>query len=289
MRGRIIDGAAVARQVREEIAARVIELKSQGITPGLAVVIVGENPASQIYVRNKVRTAQALGLLSEMVALPTTVTQAELLATIARLNGAAEIHGFLVQMPLPAHLWPAEITHAIDPRKDVDGFHRENVCALVLNEPGLRPCTPSGVMRLLAEAGIPVRGAHAVVIGRSNIVGKPMAMLLLHAGATVTICHSQTKNLGDIARQADILVAAVGIANFVTRDMVKPGAAVIDVGINRGADGKLCGDVDFERVREVAGAITPVPGGVGQMTVACLLVNTLRAACAIAGLPAPAV
>jgi len=282
MRGRIIDGAAVAHRVRDEIAARVMELKTQGITPGLAVVIVGENPASQIYVRNKVRTAQALGLLSEMVALPTTVTQAELLATIARLNGAAEIHGFLVQMPLPAHLWPAEITHAIDPRKDVDGFHRENVGALVLNEPGLRPCTPSGVMRLLAEAGIPVRGAHAVVIGRSNIVGKPMAMLLLHAGATVTICHSQTKNLGDIARQADILVAAVGIANFVTRDMVKPGAAVIDVGINRGADGKLCGDVDFERVREVAGAITPVPGGVGPMTVAMLISNAVTAAAATA-------
>jgi len=287
MRGRIIDGAAVAHRVRDEIAARVMELKTQGITPGLAVVIVGENPASQIYVRNKVRTAQALGLLSEMVALPTTVTQAELLATIARLNGAAEIHGFLVQMPLPAHLWPAEITHAIDPRKDVDGFHRENVGALVLNEPGLRPCTPSGVMRLLAEAGIPVRGAHAVVIGRSNIVGKPMAMLLLHAGATVTICHSQTKNLGDIARQADILVAAVGIANFVTRDMVKPGAAVIDVGINRGADGKLCGDVDFERVREVAGAITPVPGGVGPMTIACLLDNTVTAACLRRGIAVP--
>jgi len=282
MRGRIIDGAAVAHRVRDEIAARVMELKTQGITPGLAVVIVGENPASQIYVRNKVRTAQALGLLSEMVALPTTVTQAELLATVARLNGAAEIHGFLVQMPLPAHLSSTEITHAIDPRKDVDGFHRENVGALVLNEPGLRPCTPSGVMRLLAEAGIPVRGAHAVVIGRSNIVGKPMAMLLLHAGATVTICHSQTKNLGDIARQADILVAAVGIANFVTRDMVKPGAAVIDVGINRGADGKLCGDVDFERVREVAGAITPVPGGVGPMTVAMLISNAVTAAAATA-------
>jgi methylenetetrahydrofolate dehydrogenase (NADP+)/methenyltetrahydrofolate cyclohydrolase len=278
MRGRIIDGAAVAHQVRDELATRVKELKAQGITPGLAVVIVGENPASQIYVRNKVKTAQSLGLLSEMVALPASVTQSELMATILRLNQAPEIHGFLVQMPLPPHLNSSEVNLRIDPLKDVDGFHRYNVGALVQNEPGLRPCTPNGVMRLLAEAQIPIKGAHAVVIGRSNIVGKPMAMLLLHAGATVTICHSQTRNLADITRQADILVAAVGHPNFVTRDMVKPGAAVIDVGINRGAQGKLCGDVDFDEVRAVAGALTPVPGGVGPMTVAMLIANAVAAA-----------
>ncbi len=281
MRGRTIDGAAVAQQVRDEVAIRVKNLRErEGIVPGLAVVIVGDNAASQVYVRNKVKTAQALGLRSEMIALPEAVTQAELMATIARLNAAAHIHGFLVQMPLPAHLSSAAVTEAIDPAKDVDGFHRDNVGALVLNEPGLRPCTPAGVMRLLDAAEIPVKGAHAVVIGRSNIVGKPLAMLLLHAGATVTICHSQTRNLAAITRQADILVAAVGRPRFVTRDMVKPGAAVIDVGINRDANGKLCGDVDFEGVVEVAGAITPVPGGVGPMTVAMLISNAVAAAIA---------
>jgi len=278
MTAAIIDGAAVAHRVRDEVALRVEALKAKGITAGLAVVIVGDNPASQVYVRNKVRTAQALGLVSEMVALPSSVAQSDLMATIARLNAAPEIHGFLVQMPLPAHLDTVAVTHAIDPAKDVDGFHRENVGALVLNEPGLRPCTPTGVMRLLASAAIPVKGAHAVVIGRSNIVGKPMAMLLLHAGATVTICHSQTRDLSAIARQADILVAALGKPKFVTRDMVKPGAAVIDVGINRGEDGKLCGDVDFADVKDVAGAITPVPGGVGPMTVAMLIANAVTAA-----------
>ena len=278
MRGRIIDGAMVAHQVRDEVGARVKELKALGVTPGLAVVIVGENPASQVYVRNKVKTAQALGLLSEMVALPSSVTQGELMATVARLNRAPEIHGFLVQMPLPAHLNASEVTREIDPRKDVDGFHRHNVGALVQNEPGMRPCTPNGIMRLLDAAHIPIKGAHAVVIGRSNIVGKPMAMLLLHAGATVTICHSQTNSLSDITRQADILVVAVGHPHFVTRDMVKPGAAVIDVGINRGAHGKLCGDVDFDEVRTVAGALTPVPGGVGPMTVAMLIANAVAAA-----------
>ncbi|MEP6701694.1 MAG: bifunctional methylenetetrahydrofolate dehydrogenase/methenyltetrahydrofolate cyclohydrolase FolD [Betaproteobacteria bacterium] len=278
MPARLIDGAAVARQVRDEVGARDAELNVLGITPGLAVVIVGDDPASQVYVRNKVKTAHALGLVSEMVALPASVTQRELMATVARLNAAPEIHGFLVQMPLPAHLDASEVTRAIDPLKDVDGFHRDNIGALVQNEPGLRPCTPNGVMRLLAAAGIPVKGAHAVVIGRSNIVGKPMAMLLLHAGATVTICHSQTKNLPEITRQADILVAAIGKPRFVTRDMVKPGAAVIDVGINRGPEGKLCGDVDFDDVIGVAGAITPVPGGVGPMTVAMLIGNAVAAA-----------
>ena len=278
MAARIISGAAVARQVNEEIGVRAKALKARGIIAGLAVVIVGENAASQVYVRNKVKTAQSLGLLSELVALPASVTQAELLSTIARLNAAPEIHGFLVQMPLPAHLDDKAVIEAIDPTKDVDGFHRENVGALVLNEPGLRPCTPSGVMRLLEAAHIPVKGAHAVIIGRSNIVGKPMAMLLLHAGATVTICHSQTRDLPAIARQADILVAALGRARFVTGAYVKPGATVIDVGINRGEDGKLCGDVDFDSASAVAGAITPVPGGVGPMTVAMLIANAVAAA-----------
>jgi methylenetetrahydrofolate dehydrogenase (NADP+)/methenyltetrahydrofolate cyclohydrolase len=278
MRGRIIDGAAVAREVRDEVAREVAALEARGITPGLAVVIVGENAASQIYVRNKVRTAESLGLKSRRVALPASVSQAELMATVAQLNAAPDVHGFLVQMPLPQHLDASIVPHLIDPAKDVDGFHRENVGALVLNEPGLRPCTPLGVMRLLAHANIPTRGAHAVVIGRSNIVGKPMSMLLLHAGATVTICHSQTRDLAALAREADILVAAVGRTRFVTRDMVKPGAVVIDVGINRDADGRLCGDVDFDGVREVAAAITPVPGGVGPMTVAMLMSNTVAAA-----------
>jgi methylenetetrahydrofolate dehydrogenase (NADP+)/methenyltetrahydrofolate cyclohydrolase len=275
---RIIDGAAVARQVNDEAAIRVAALKAGGVTPGLGLVVVGDDAASQVYVRNKVRTAQALGLYSELVALPRTVTQAELMATIARLNAAPQIHGFLVQMPLPAHLDGQALIREISPLKDVDGFHRENVGALVLNEPGLRPCTPLGVMRLLEAAQITTRGAHAVIIGRSNIVGKPLAMLLLHAGATVTICHSQTRNLPEITRQADILVAAIGRARHVTADFIKPGAAVIDVGINRGTDGKLCGDVDFDSVSAVAGALTPVPGGVGPMTVAMLIGNAIAAA-----------
>jgi methylenetetrahydrofolate dehydrogenase (NADP+) / methenyltetrahydrofolate cyclohydrolase len=275
---RIIDGAAVARQVKDEAAIRTAELKKRGITPGLAVVIVGENAASQVYVRNKVRAAQALGLLSERVALPATATQAELLATIARLNAAPEIHGFIVQMPLPAHLDDKAVIESISPLKDVDGFHRENVGALVLNQPGMRPCTAAGIMRLLDAAQVPVRGAHAVIIGRSNIVGKPMAMLLLHADATVTICHSQTRDLPSLTRRADILVVAVGRARFVTGDFVKPGAAVIDVGINRCADGRFCGDVDFDDVSAVAGALTPVPGGVGPMTVAMLITNAIAAA-----------
>lgn len=275
---RIIDGTAVAAQVRNEVAARTAELKARGITPGIAVVIAGDDPASQIYVRNKVKTALSLGLHSEMIALSSTVTQDELMAVVARLNSAPEIHGFLVQMPLPPHIDSAMITDAISPAKDLDGFHRENVGALMMNRPGMRPCTPSGVMRLLEASGVAVGGANAVVIGRSNIVGKPMAMMLLHAGATVTICHSQTRDLKAYTLQADIVVAALGKAKFVTGDMIKPGAAVIDVGINRGADGKLCGDVDFASVASVAGAVTPVPGGVGPMTVAMLLSNAVAAA-----------
>ena len=275
---RIIDGKAVAERVKSEIAGRAAALKARGITPGIAVVIVGDDAGSQIYVRNKVKAAQALGLYSEMIALSSAITQDELMSTILRLNNAPEIHGFLVQMPLPSHIDSGAITDAISPAKDLDGFHRENVGALTMNRPGLRPCTPSGVMRLLESAGIPIKGADAVVIGRSNIVGKPMAMMLLHAGATVTICHSQTRDLAAHTRSADIVVAAIGKPRFVTGDMIKPGAAVIDVGINRDAGGKLCGDVDFNSVATVAGALTPVPGGVGPMTVAMLLSNAVAAA-----------
>ena len=275
---RIIDGIAVAAQVKREVAARSAELKARGITPGIAVVIVGDDAASQIYVRNKVKTAQALGLYSEMIALPATVTQDELMTVVSRLNSAPEIHGFLVQMPLPAHIDSAMINDAVSPGKDLDGFHRENVGALAMNHPGMRPCTPSGVMRLLDATAVAVKGANAVVIGRSNIVGKPMAMMLLHAGATVTICHSQTRDLKAHTQQADIVIAALGKPKFVTGDMIKPGAVVIDVGINRGGDGKLCGDVDFASVASIAGAVTPVPGGVGPMTVAMLLSNAVEAA-----------
>ena len=275
---RIIDGTAIAAQVKNEVAARSAELKARGITPGIAVVIVGDDAASQIYVRNKVKTARALGLYSEMIALSSAITQSELMTTVSRLNAAPEIHGFLVQMPLPSHIDSAAITDAISPAKDLDGFHRENVGALTMNHPAMRPCTPSGVMRLLDASGIAVAGANAVVIGRSNIVGKPMAMMLLHAGATVTICHSQTRDIAVHVRNADIVVAAVGKPRFVTGDMIRPGATVIDVGINRTAEGKLVGDVDFDSVSKVAGAITPVPGGVGPMTVAMLLTNAVAAA-----------
>ena len=275
---RIIYGLAVAREVKDEVAVRAAKLEARGITPGIAVIIVGDDPGSQIYVRNKVKTAQALGLYSEMIALPATISQDELIAAVSRLNSAPEIHGFLVQMPLPAHIDSGAITDAISPAKDLDGFHRENVGALTLNHPGMRPCTPSGVMRLLESAGVAVKGAHAVIIGRSNIVGKPMAMMLLHAGATVTICHSQTRDLASHTRQADIVVVALGKPRFLTGDMIKPGATVIDVGINRLPDGKLCGDVDFASVAAVAGALTPVPGGVGPMTVAMLLSNVAAAA-----------
>ena len=278
MSARIIDGTATAADVRAELAQRVEALRSRGVTPGIAVVIVGDDPASRVYVRNKVKAAQALGMRSELVELPATTDAQTLLDTVGRLNRDARIHGFLVQMPLPKPLDPKPVLEAIRPDKDIDGFHRENVGALVLGEPGFVPCTPQGCMRLLAAAGVAVRGAHAVVVGRSNIVGKPMALLLLHAGATVTVCHSQTRDLPSITRQADILVAAVGRARMITAEMVKPGAAVIDVGINRNAEGKLVGDVDFGPVSEVAGCITPVPGGVGPMTVAMLMQNTILAA-----------
>ena len=281
MTARLLEGKVFAAKLKEEAGKKAQELKAKyGITPGLAVIIVGENPASQVYVRNKHKACTELGFYSEGVELPATTTREELLAEIQRLNNDEKIHGILVQLPLPKELQPyeSEVLEAINPLKDVDGFHPVNVGRLVTGQKALVPCTPHGCLRMLELAEIPVEGANAVIIGRSNIVGKPMFHLLLGKNATVTICHSRTKNLAEITRQADILVAAVGKAGFVTADMVKPGAAVIDVGITRIAPKKLVGDVDFEAVKEVAGAITPVPGGVGLLTIAMLMQNTVEAA-----------
>lgn len=281
MTARLLEGKVFAAKLKEEAGKKAQELKAKyGITPGLAVIIVGENPASQVYVRNKHKACTELGFYSEGVELPATTTREELLAEIQRLNNDEKIHGILVQLPLPKELQPyeSEVLEAINPLKDVDGFHPVNVGRLVTGQKALVPCTPHGCLRMLELAEIPVEGANAVIIGRSNIVGKPMLHLLLEKNATVTICHSRTKNLAEITRQADILVAAVGKAGFVTADMIKPGAAVIDVGINRIAPKKLVGDVDFEAVKEVAGAITPVPGGVGLLTIAMLMQNTVEAA-----------
>lgn len=281
MTARLLEGKVFAAKLKEEAGKKAQELKAKyGITPGLAVIIVGENPASQVYVRNKHKACTELGFYSEGVELPATTTREELLAEIQRLNNDEKIHGILVQLPLPKELQPyeSEVLEAINPLKDVDGFHPVNVGRLVTGQKALVPCTPHGCLRMLELAEIPVEGANAVIIGRSNIVGKPMFHLLLGKNATVTICHSRTKNLAEITRQADILVAAVGKAGFVNADMVKPGAAVIDVGINRIAPKKLVGDVDFEAVKEVAGAITPVPGGVGLLTIAMLMQNTVEAA-----------
>ena len=281
MTARLLEGKVFAAKLKEEAGKKAQEPKAKyGITPGLAVIIVGENPASQVYVRNKHKACTELGFYSEGVELPATTTREELLAEIQRLNNDEKIHGILVQLPLPKELQPyeSEVLEAINPLKDVDGFHPVNVGRLVTGQKALVPCTPHGCLRMLELAEIPVEGANAVIIGRSNIVGKPMLHLLLGKNATVTICHSRTKNLAEITRQADILGAAVGKAGFVTADMVKPGAAVIDVGINRIAPKKLVGDVDFEAVKEVAGAITPVPGGVGLLTIAMLMQNTVEAA-----------
>ena len=272
----MIDGRAVAKAFKEEIAVRVSEMASSGVTPHLAVVLVGENPASQVYVRNKENSCIKAGMRSSVIRLDENTTQEALEDVVNSLNEDESVHGILVQLPLPRHLDEARVLRLIDPDKDVDGFHAMNSGRLMNGQKGFVPCTPLGVMKLLKAYDIPVEGKHAVVIGRSNIVGKPMAMLLLGANATVTICHSRTQNLAEITRQADILVAAVGRAGFVTADMVKPGAVVIDVGINR-VDGQIVGDVDFAPVSEVAGYITPVPGGVGQMTIAMLLANTLDA------------
>ena len=277
MAATLIDGRAVAKAFKEEIAQKTAQMIEGGVQPHLAVVLVGENPASQVYVRNKENGCIKAGIRSTVIRLEETCTQEELEKTVVSLNEDASVHGILVQLPLPRHLDEARVLRLIDPDKDVDGFHAMNSGRLMNGQPGFVPCTPLGVMKLLESYGVDPCGKHAVVIGRSNIVGKPMAMLLLAANATVTVCHSRTQNLKEITRQADILVAAVGRANFVTADMVKPGAVVIDVGINR-VDGKIVGDVDFDAVSETAGYITPVPGGVGQMTIAMLLANTLDAA-----------
>ena len=273
-----IDGKAVAAALRAEIAAEVTQLKQQGITPGLAVILVGDDPASQTYVRNKQKACEEVGFHGEQINLPATTTQEELLAVVQELNAREDVHGILCQLPLPKGLDDSLVIAAIDPRKDVDAFHAENVGHIMIGDQKFLPCTPAGVMELIHRSHITVEGKHCVIIGRSNIVGKPMAMLLLQENGTVTICHSRTKGLAEICRQADILVAAVGRAKFVTADMVKPGATVIDVGINRDENGKLCGDVDFATVEPIAGAITPVPGGVGPMTIALLMKNTLTAA-----------
>ncbi len=277
MAARVIDGKAVAAALRAEVAARAATLP---YAPGLAVVLVGEDPASQVYVRNKERAAKAAGFASETIRLPASASQAELLALIARLNRDPAVDGILVQLPLPAGIDPQAVIRAIDPAKDVDGFHPDNVAALALGTPFLVPCTPRGVMKLLDAAGIAPRGARALVLGRSNIVGRPMAALLLAADATVTIAHSRTRDLAAECRRAEILIAAVGRAEMVRGDWVSPGATVIDVGINRTAAGGLVGDVAYAEAAAVAGAITPVPGGVGPMTIACLLENTLIAAAA---------
>ena len=274
----IIDGKAISAALRGEIAAETAALKEKGITPGLAVILVGEDPASQTYVRNKQKACAEVGFYGEQINLPATTTQEELLAVVENLNNRSDIHGILCQLPLPRGLDDSTVIAAIDPRKDVDAFHAENVGHIMIGDQHFLPCTPAGVMELIHRSGIAVEGKHCVVIGRSNIVGKPMAMLLLQENGTVTICHSRTKNLAEICRQADILVAVVGRAKFVTADMVKEGATVIDVGINRDENGKLCGDVDFAAVEPIAGAITPVPGGVGPMTIALLMKNTLTAA-----------
>ena len=274
----LINGKEIAATLRSEIAAETAALKTQGITPGLAVILVGDDPASQTYVRNKQKACEDVGFYGEQITLPATTTQEELLAVVQELNARKDIHGILCQLPLPKGLDDSLVIAAIDPKKDVDAFHAENVGHIMIGDQHFLPCTPAGVMELIHRSGISVEGKHCVVIGRSNIVGKPMAMLLLQENGTVTICHSRTKALAAICRQADILVAAVGRAKFVTADMVKEGATVIDVGINRDENGKLCGDVDFDAVEPIAGAITPVPGGVGPMTIAMLMKNTLTAA-----------
>jgi len=278
MSAQLIDGNALAQHWREQVARDCVALQARGVKPGLAVLLVGDNPASQVYVRNKVKACEQAGLHSVLEQLPADLSEADLLARVHALNHDPLIHGILVQLPLPAHIDAHKVIEAIDPAKDVDGFHVASAGALMTGLPGFWPCTPHGCMKMLESIHYPLSGKHAVVIGRSNIVGKPMALMLLAQNATVTICHSRTANLKAITLQADVIVAAVGQRNTVTADMVKPGAVVIDVGMNRNEAGKLCGDVDFEGVRQVAGHITPVPGGVGPMTIAMLLVNTLESA-----------
>jgi methylenetetrahydrofolate dehydrogenase (NADP+)/methenyltetrahydrofolate cyclohydrolase len=283
MTAQIIDGVALSKKIRAEVAQRAAALTAKGLQPGLAVVLVGDNPASAVYVRNKVKACEEAGMRSVMEKYEATLSEADLLARIEALNNDPAVHGILVQLPLPKHIDAHKVIETISPEKDVDGFHVASAGALMVGQPGFKPCTPYGCMKMLEAIGVSPAGKHAVVIGRSNIVGKPMAMLLLQANATVTICHSGTPDLGGMTRQADIVVAAVGKRNVLTADMVKPGAVVIDVGMNRNDEGKLCGDVDFDGVKQVAGWITPVPGGVGPMTITMLLVNTIEAAERAAG------
>jgi len=278
MAARILDGKSLAAQVRAGVKQRVARLAQRGIRPGLAVILAGDDPASKVYVRNKVRACEETGVRSWLCEYPATVSREAILSRIEELNDDPAVHGILVQLPLPKHLDALRVLDAVSPAKDVDGFHDANLGALLAGKPGLVPCTPAGVMRLLEHAGVQLAGRRAVVIGRSNIVGKPLSLLLLQKDATVTICHSKTADLENIARQADILVAAIGRPKLVGAAMVKPGACVVDVGINRLADGTLAGDVDFQAVQQVAGWITPVPGGVGPMTIAMLLENCLYAA-----------
>jgi methylenetetrahydrofolate dehydrogenase (NADP+)/methenyltetrahydrofolate cyclohydrolase len=286
---RILDGTAIAREIREEVKREVAQLAARGVVPGLAVVIVGEDPASEVYVRNKGEACRAAGMHSDTIRLPATTSEAELLATVDRLNADHRIHGFLIQLPLPQQINSDRVLHRVSPTKDVDGFHPMNVGKVSVGDPtGFRPATPYGVQQMLVRSGIETKGAHSVIVGRSNIVGKPMASLLLQDGpggnATVTVCHSRSLDLPAITRNADILVVAIGKPRFVTAPMVRPGAVVVDVGINRVADAEapkgysIVGDVDYGPVSEVAGAITPVPGGVGKMTIAMLMLNTLQAA-----------
>ena len=278
MAAQILDGKFLAGQIRAEVKLKVAALAQRGIRPGLAVILAGEDPASHVYVRNKVRACEETGVRSSLFSLPGSVSEAELLQRVEALNAHPAVHGILVQLPLPRHVDAGKVLKTVSPAKDVDGFHEANLGALLAGVPRLVPCTPAGVMRLLEHAKVPVTGRRAVVIGRSNIVGKPLSLLLLQKDATVTVCHSKTADLENVARQADILVAAIGRAKLVGAAMVKPGACVVDVGVNRLADGSLAGDVDFEAVKDIAGWITPVPGGVGPMTIAMLLENCLRTA-----------
>ena len=275
---KILDGKMVSQRIKDELKEQVAKLKNQGISVGLTVIIVGDDPASRVYVNSKKKACEALGIESQEYALPAETTEAELLTLIEALNKDDKVNGILVQLPLPKHINEETVINSIDPKKDVDAFHPQNVGKIMIGNYDFLPCTPAGVMELIKESGIDVSGKECVVLGRSNIVGKPQAMLLLHQNGTVTICHSRTQNLKEVTKRADILVAAIGKPNFVTADMVKEGAVVIDVGINRMPDKKLCGDVDFAEVSKIASAITPVPGGVGPMTIAMLMKNTVTAA-----------
>ncbi|QWD18739.1 bifunctional methylenetetrahydrofolate dehydrogenase/methenyltetrahydrofolate cyclohydrolase FolD [Polynucleobacter paneuropaeus] len=278
MPAQLLDGNLLSKKLRAEIAARAAILTAKGVRPGLAVIVIGDNPASQVYVRNKVKACEDVGFHSVLERYSAELGEEELLARIATLNADPSIHGILVQLPLPEHIAAERVLEAIAPEKDVDGFHVANAGALMVGKPKFKPCTPYGCMKIIESIDYPVRGARAVIVGASNIVGKPMAMLLLQAGATVTICNSKTRDLAHHTKDADILVVATGKPHMITGDMIKTGAVVIDVGINRLPDGKLCGDVDFDTAKYVAGWITPVPGGVGPMTITMLLMNTLEAA-----------